>query len=426
MKEHKLSLTSAILFNINIMIGSGILIGPGVIAKIAGNASFLSYFIMALFFLPMVLGMVQLSRMFPLSGGFHSYVSAGLNSSWGYIAGWLYLVGYTFTTAIDLLALRGMVEVAIGKTWFTNTPFIFNTIILVAFALLNFLSLRFINKILNSLTIFKLVPIVSLILLIPFFITLDFPVTVGEISMIPYSFPLVIFSYFGFEYSANLSHLIKDSERNAPLAITLGFLSSAFIYTLFDFGLLNLMGKENLVQYGASGFAQFLNLPIPYLKTLLTLMIPIASVLTLVASTNAVLNANSIMMQNLANKNIIKCSSLFSRVNCWDRPWVAIIIQVLITLLLVTFMPNMSILSSVCNISVFMAFVLAFLSLLLLKLRGGCNYRECFIPILAMIIATGLVAYSVYSLGDTFLDRIVYFIPVLSAWILGYFFRKIN
>ena len=55
MKGHKISLMTAILMNINIMVGSGILIGPGIMAGIAGNASFLGWPLVALFFLPMVL-----------------------------------------------------------------------------------------------------------------------------------------------------------------------------------------------------------------------------------------------------------------------------------------------------------------------------------------------------------------------------------
>ncbi len=43
MKEHKISLFTAVLLTMNIMIGSGILIGPGNIAAIAGSASFLAW-----------------------------------------------------------------------------------------------------------------------------------------------------------------------------------------------------------------------------------------------------------------------------------------------------------------------------------------------------------------------------------------------
>ena len=70
MKHHKISLTTAILMNINIMVGSGILIGPGIMAGISGNASFLSWFFVALLFLPIVLSTVQMSRMCPGAGGF--------------------------------------------------------------------------------------------------------------------------------------------------------------------------------------------------------------------------------------------------------------------------------------------------------------------------------------------------------------------
>ena len=54
MKEYKISLATAILMNINIMVGTGILIGPGAITTVAGNASFLCWPLVALLFLPMV------------------------------------------------------------------------------------------------------------------------------------------------------------------------------------------------------------------------------------------------------------------------------------------------------------------------------------------------------------------------------------
>ena len=57
MKHHKISLVTAILMNINIMVGSGILIGPAVMAGIAGNASFLAWLLVALIFLPIVLSL---------------------------------------------------------------------------------------------------------------------------------------------------------------------------------------------------------------------------------------------------------------------------------------------------------------------------------------------------------------------------------
>ena len=98
----------------------------------------------------------------------------------------------------------------------------------------------------------------TLIILIPFIFSPSFSISSSEISMLPYSLPMAIFGYFGFEYCCSISHLIENSEKNAPRALLIGFFATALIYTLFHFGLLNLMGPKALTEYGASAFADFI------------------------------------------------------------------------------------------------------------------------------------------------------------------------
>ena len=246
MKHHKISLMTAILMNINIMVGSGILIGPAVMAGVAGNASFMTWLVVALFFLPIVLCLVQLSRMCPGAGGFYAYAKEGLDKTAGYWSGWLYVAGYTFAVTVEILALRKTLLVLLGETWLTGNNVLFNAVAMGAVVLMNMLGLKFFSRILNSLTISKMIPLVSLILLIPFIYNPSFSVSSSEWAALPYSLPMAIFGYFGFEYCCSISHLIEDSERNAPKAILIGFFATALIYTLFHFGLLNLMGKQGL------------------------------------------------------------------------------------------------------------------------------------------------------------------------------------
>ena len=68
MKQHKISLVTAILMNINIMVGSGILIGPAVMAGVAGNASFLALASCCPLVFTYCIELVQLSRMCPRCG----------------------------------------------------------------------------------------------------------------------------------------------------------------------------------------------------------------------------------------------------------------------------------------------------------------------------------------------------------------------
>src|SRR5207244_13570349 len=116
---------------------------------------------------------------------------------------------------------------------------------------------------------------------------------------------IVIFGFFGFEYCCSMSHLIVDSKRNAPRAILIGFLSTTLIYTLFHFGLLNLMGAQNLSEIGAASFAQFITLPIPFIISFLKILIPVAVVITLFAGLTGVINANVLLMQAMAEEKLL-------------------------------------------------------------------------------------------------------------------------
>jgi len=418
MKEHKISLTSAVLLNMNILIGSGILIGPGQIAALAGSASFLAWPLVALFFLPLVLCTAQLSSMFPGCGGFYSYAKEGLNKGAGFTSGWLYVVGYIFAVAVEMLALRQTLLASSCTSWFIENALVFNVLCLVLFIGLNLMSFKLFSRILNSLTITKLLPLIILVLLLPFIINPTFTITGAEIKLLPFSLPLAMFGFFGFEYCCSLTHLIEDSERNAPRAILYGFLATAALYTLFHFGLLNLMGAENLAQYGAPAYAQFLTLPIPYLKTLLMLLIPVAAILTIFAATNGMLNANAIMLHSMASERLFAGWSKVSVVNRYGRPIVGLLIQGVVVLGIVTFMPNISLVGGLCNLGIFSAFLLPFVSLLLLQHKKGL-YHRMILTVIGIVATIGFSGYSWYLLGGSVSERMLNSLPLLIAMVIG-------
>lgn len=419
MKEHKISLSTAVLLSMNILIGSGILIGPGQIAEIAGNASFLAWPIVALFFLPLVLCTAQLSNMFPGCGGFYSYAKEGINKKAGFISGWLYIVGYTFAIAVDLLALRKtFLALGFEYSFITNVA-IFNLIFISIAILLNLMSFKFFSQLLNSLTITKILPLVILILLLPFILNPGFSISSTELSLVPGSLSLAIFGFFGFEYCCSMSHLIENSEKNAPKAIVLGFLITAALYTLFHFGLLNLMGADKLAQLGASSFAQFVNLPIPYFKQLLMLLIPFASILTIFAASNGILNANGILLHSMAQEKLFIFSSPLTKVNKNGRPWVALLLLGIVIFIISTLIADIDLVAALCNLAVFLSFILPFVSLLILQKRKNMNSKIALTVI--AIIAT--VCFSIYSwllLGGNNSERLFNTLPIAGALILGY------
>lgn len=420
MEQNKISLTTAVLMIINIMVGTGILIGPGKMAAIAGSASFLGWAIVALLFLPLVLCTVQLSAMFPGPGGFYSYAKQGLGTTWGFFAGWLYIVGYTFAASVELLALRKTLLLSFDY-WFIDNLLVFNVLSITSCILLNLLSLHLFSRILNTFTISKLLPLIILIGLLPFIIANSsfsvLAITKHDFAMLPISLPWAIFGFFGFEYCCSMSHLIVDSEKNGPRAILIGFLGTALLYMLFHFGLLSLMGADNLATYGAPAFAQFITLPIPYLAQLLMILIPAASAITLFAGANGMINANALLLHAMSQERLLKGSTFLNRLTELNRPWILILLQGLMVFIISNTI-DIGIINGLCNMGILASFILPFISLFILQRRMGAYHKSWFTA-LAMLITIALVKYSIYCLAPTIYERVMYIIPLLIILLIG-------
>lgn len=429
MNQHrKISLATAILMNINIMVGSGILVGPGRIAAISGNASFLAWLMVAFLFLPIVLCTVQLSRMFPGAGGFYAYAKEGLGKRAGYWSGWMYIVGYTFAAALETIALRKTLISAFNLdwAWLNGNPIYFNFLAALVFTGLNFLSMHLLSRILNSVTLSKLIPLLVLIFLIPFVFNPSFTVTAPELVALPMSLPLAIFGYFGFEYCTSISHHIENSERNAPLAILVGFFITALLYTLFHFGALNLMGTQGLISQGAPAFAEFVTLPIPFLKPLLGFLIPVASAITLFGAAVGLMNANSVMMHTMAEEKLFHFSHKLTGLNKASRPWITILIQGVAVFAIatgMTFATNdlnhaIDVVGNLCILGVFLAFVLPFTSLMIVQWRDK-KHRHVALTVVGLTMVLGLIVYVVHGIAPTMSERLFWSLPLIASMILG-------
>lgn len=426
MQEHKISLLTAILLNMNIMIGSGIMGGPAAVAAICGNASFLAWPLVALVFLPIVLCTIELNRMFPGAGGFYLYAKQGLNETAGFASGWLYIVGYTFAATVELLFLQDTLRKGFGPNGLTANTIIFNGIVIAAVVTFSLLSYKVVSKFLDSLTIIKVMPLVILILLLPFIFDPSFSISGAELAALPASLTLPIFGYFGFEFCVSISHLIKDSEKNAPRAILIGFLGTGILYTLFHFGLLNLMGASNLATVGAPNFPNFIALPIPYLKALLSLLIPTAAILIFVASLIAMINGNAILLQSMSAQGLFKDRGFLAVTTSLGRPWRALLLQGIAVFLIATCINSVPLTGGLTILGVLLSFLLPFASLFVVQRRQQVSTYKLTITIIGLLFAFGFCVYSWYTLGSDMSTRMLYTAVLVAAVAFGMFIFKKN
>jgi amino acid efflux transporter len=104
-KTASLNLRQIIALYIGSVLGSGILLLPGLTADLAGPASLLAWIIMSFLAVPMALTMGLLSVRFPHAGGVSHFVSTALNPAIGSLVGYFFLISAIM--AVPIIALTG-------------------------------------------------------------------------------------------------------------------------------------------------------------------------------------------------------------------------------------------------------------------------------------------------------------------------------
>ena len=423
--KHKISLFAAILMNINIMVGAGIFVVPSLMAKQAGNLSFLGWPAICLIFLPVVWSIAQLSKYFPEQGGFYTYSKAGINKTAGFISGWFYFLGYSAVPAIQILALREILVNQVKLEIVQDNPILFSVIVMAFFCLLNVLSMTFVSKIQNIVTIFKLVPLFFVILLILFYLNPNFTLNIGDIGTLRYVIPLTLFGFWGFESSSNISHLIKGDKRNASRSILIGFAVVVVLYTLFHFGLLMLMGAQNLADFGVPAFVNFLNIKTQVLSNLLSASITAAIVIAYVSSIFGVILVTSSGLHFMAKDHLFPFAKTIKKLNKNERPTYCIFITGAVSLTFVLLINNLIILNSILNFGALSAFLLTLTSLFLIQRRKK-DFKQLPITILAFLSCFYLLFYSWILSGNDFSSRVISLIPLIFLALFGFLMFKLE
>ncbi|MCP1354874.1 L-methionine/branched-chain amino acid transporter [Aneurinibacillus migulanus] len=112
--KKSIGLPQAVALYIGAVLGSGVLLVPGLAAEIAGPASLLAWGLMTLLVLPMALVMGLLSARFPNAGGVAYFVSRAFNAGAGGLIGWFFLMSVPIGAPVAALTGAGYMTVAFG------------------------------------------------------------------------------------------------------------------------------------------------------------------------------------------------------------------------------------------------------------------------------------------------------------------------
>lgn len=376
--KNKISLVTAILININIMVGAGIFINPPLMTQMAGGFSYVGWLLSALIILPVVISIATISRFFPQAGSFYSYSKEGINKTAGFISGWVYFLGYSATEALQMLALRDILIYQFNSGLVRDHTVIFNALFFGVFCLLCTFNLSVVGKIQSFATIFKLLPILlfaaSACILLPslFFCggIASCSSTAAPFTLSPVfaTVPFAIFGYWGFESCTHISHLLENGSKNAARSILIAFFVTTLIYTFAHAGLLMVMGTEGLASMNVTSFAHFLPVS-DLIKMIVTALITCAVLSAYASAIYGELNANGFLLNAMAKEKLVFASSLLATTNKHGQPTYAIFLQGFFAFAFASAIDNKNILAAIVNLGLLSAFVLTLLSLLLIQLN---------------------------------------------------------
>ena len=159
-------------------------------------------------------------------------------------------------------------------------------------------------------------------------------------------------------------------------------------------------------------------MPIPYLKTLLKILIPTASVLTLFAGLLGMINANAILLQSMAKEGLFKGGQLLTPMTALGRPWITLVLQGIIVFILATILPSLPVVGGLTIFGVFLSFILPFVSLLVVQKRRN-QRAKLPITIIGLLAVLGFCAYSWFTLSLIMSERIIRTVIIAGAFILG-------
>lgn len=416
-QTHKISFWTAVLMNINIMVGIGIFIFPPLMTQRAGYASFLGWPLVALVVLPIVLSIATMARLFPGAGSFYSYAKNIIGPTAGFFSGWGYYLGYTGVAAFMTIALRDSVILP----HFPMNPILFNLIFITCISLLSLLSIKTIGRIQNAGTIFKILPLLIVLAIFLAYWNPAFKITLPSLGYVPSVVPFCLFGYWGFEVCCTISHLIKGDKGAASRAILLAFGIIMVLYSMFHLGILHIMGAKNLAAAGsATEFAYYLGLS-PSLQTVFATFITVTIAFVFINAVFSIFTAVTSTLQAMAQEKILPYSQELTKQNKNQRPWIAIIVQGILTFAITCTTSNKAILVAIINLGILTAFFLALVALFKLQRRTG-QTKQIGMTLLAFASWT----YFTYAswmdkdLGTTHLAKLTAALPLIAVFALGY------
>lgn len=223
-------LPQGIALYIGAVLGSGILLVPGLAAEIAGPASILSWGGMMVLVLPLALCMAFLSQKYPNAGGVSHFVTKAFGEKYGVLVGWFFLMSVPIGAPVAALTGAGYLSSALGlgENW---------RIVIAALMLILALGINLVGmNIAGQVQIAVVVSILAIIILsifgsIPNIKAQNFqPFLPNGIASVGKASTILFWCFIGWEAVSHLSEEFVNPEKDVIRATVISAIIVGILY----------------------------------------------------------------------------------------------------------------------------------------------------------------------------------------------------
>lgn len=370
--KKELSLTTAILYGVGIILGAGIYVLIGQAAGIAGNAVWLSFVIGSVLAILTGLSYAELAGMFPKDAAEYVYTEKAFGIRiLSFLTQWLMLV--------TLIVSAATVALGFGSyfSFLTGISALKAAVLLVV--LLSFVSFWGMKESATFNVVGSIIETAGLLLvvIIGFFFVdaraINFFSSPAGFQSILSATTLIFFAYIGFEELVNLSEETKNARNVIPKALIIAVGISTLLYVLVSIAAINILGVEKLAASPAP-LVEAVSSVIPNGRLLM-------GIIALFATSNtvlAILVVASRMVYGLARNQTIP--GILGKIGERRTPYISIAAVMTICAAFL-FVKNIKTIALLTDIGIFLVYFLVNLSLIRLRYRRPLTPRTFVSPL---------------------------------------------
>lgn len=422
----KLSLTSAIFINLNVMIGTGLFINTYDLSTKAGAAGFLLYPIIGLCMLPLIAITGQLVGLFP-TGGLYAFGRShspflGFLSCWSYFFG--KLASCTVMLSVGATTLQKFIPGAASLSITTIC-----LCILTIYTILNLQNMKLGIMIQSFFLTSKSIPILfvivaGILLFDTSTMTPDLFIWSGMTSTIP----LVLYGLAGFETACALGRNIENPSVNGPKAVYYSFGTIMLLYGIFQF--LIYMNSHDVLATLTSYNDIFATIAhklfsSPVIANKVSVLLSFAIGSSALGGAYGILFSNPWNLYTLAEHNHIFGSTAITSLNKHHTPWIAVLIESLVcTMFLIFNQQSLLSLRSTAALGIVIAYtVSAFAYYQILRKNNGTT-KEFIISGAAFITCMLFITSCANNFIQTGLTPLLLFIAILCMGTIMFIYKS--